>query len=303
MRPGVEWLHERRIPRPAGVAIHYLGSSAAIGAAALADRARARSTRSRRRSATVASRHRPRTSPPQPSTPPGSSTRSCSVSNTGSSGSPAAAASSIRRSPTAARRSRSSSGSSSRSRSRRTGSSRRSVRRVSFVTPRPAEEREADHRDLGSDRREARRLRAWTARDDHVRQHRALDRLLAIGLPYWLLIGVFAGHRRDRPCDRAARCGLVAIGAGLTVSWQTGALAAAIVYGFRLAPGLRDRPAHPRPRGRTLAAGRPRHRDERRPALRRLLRAARDSARRDPRDARRRARPETRIRPRRTCPR
>src|SRR3954453_11153031 len=25
MRPGVEWLHRHRIPRPAGVAIHYLG--------------------------------------------------------------------------------------------------------------------------------------------------------------------------------------------------------------------------------------------------------------------------------------
>src|SRR3954452_86789 len=25
MRPGVEWLHRKRIPRPAGVAIHYVG--------------------------------------------------------------------------------------------------------------------------------------------------------------------------------------------------------------------------------------------------------------------------------------
>ena len=56
----------------------------------------------------------------------------------------------------------------------------------------------------------------------------------AIGLPYWLLIGVAAGLLEIVPVIGPLAAGLVAIGAGLTVSWQLAALAAAIVYGFRL---------------------------------------------------------------------
>jgi predicted PurR-regulated permease PerM len=56
----------------------------------------------------------------------------------------------------------------------------------------------------------------------------------AIGLPYWLLIGVAAGILEIVPVVGPLAAGLVAIGAGLTVSWHTAALAAAIVYGFRL---------------------------------------------------------------------
>jgi predicted PurR-regulated permease PerM len=56
----------------------------------------------------------------------------------------------------------------------------------------------------------------------------------AIGLPYWLLIGVFAGIVEIVPVIGPLAAGLVAIGAGLTVSWQTAALAAAAVYGLRL---------------------------------------------------------------------
>jgi predicted PurR-regulated permease PerM len=56
----------------------------------------------------------------------------------------------------------------------------------------------------------------------------------AIGLPYWLLIGVAAGLLEIVPVIGPLAAGLVAIGAGLTVSWQLAAYAAAIVYGFRL---------------------------------------------------------------------
>lgn len=55
-----------------------------------------------------------------------------------------------------------------------------------------------------------------------------------IGVPYWLLIGVFAGIVEIVPVIGPLAAGLVAIGAGLTVSWQTAAAAAAAVYGLRL---------------------------------------------------------------------
>ena len=55
-----------------------------------------------------------------------------------------------------------------------------------------------------------------------------------IGLPYWLLIGVFAGIVEIVPVIGPLAAGLVAIGAGLTVSWQTAAAAAGAVYGLRL---------------------------------------------------------------------
>ena len=123
MRPGVEWLHERRIPRPIGVAIHYLGFLAAIGLLlwlivprALDQTEKAIGTiPTSAGDVADAAKHSHE-----------SSTRSCSVCSTGSSGCRAAAASFTRPSPMAAPPSRFSSRSSSRSRSPPTGSSRRS---------------------------------------------------------------------------------------------------------------------------------------------------------------------------------
>lgn len=55
------------------------------------------------------------------------------------------------------------------------------------------------------------------------------------GLPYWLLIGVFSGIVEIVPIVGPLAAGIVAIGAGLTVDWQTGAGAAIAVFGLRLA--------------------------------------------------------------------
>jgi predicted PurR-regulated permease PerM len=55
-----------------------------------------------------------------------------------------------------------------------------------------------------------------------------------IGVPYWLLIGVASGIVEIVPVIGPLAAGLLAIGAGLTVSWQTAALAAAAVFGLRL---------------------------------------------------------------------
>jgi predicted PurR-regulated permease PerM len=54
------------------------------------------------------------------------------------------------------------------------------------------------------------------------------------GLPYWLLIGVFAGIVEIVPVLGPLAAGVMAIGAGLTVSWQTAAGAAIAVFGLRL---------------------------------------------------------------------
>jgi predicted PurR-regulated permease PerM len=54
------------------------------------------------------------------------------------------------------------------------------------------------------------------------------------GLPYWLLIGVFSGIVEIVPVVGPLVAGLVAIGAGLTDSWQTAGGAAIAVYGLRL---------------------------------------------------------------------
>jgi predicted PurR-regulated permease PerM len=54
------------------------------------------------------------------------------------------------------------------------------------------------------------------------------------GLPYWLLIGVFAGIVEIVPVVGPLAAGVVAIGAGLTDSWQTAAGAAIAVFGLRL---------------------------------------------------------------------
>src|SRR5205085_222291 len=55
------------------------------------------------------------------------------------------------------------------------------------------------------------------------------------GLPYWLLLGVFAGIVEIVPVIGPLAAGVVAIGAGFTVDWQTAAGAAIAVFGLRLA--------------------------------------------------------------------
>jgi predicted PurR-regulated permease PerM len=55
------------------------------------------------------------------------------------------------------------------------------------------------------------------------------------GLPYWLLIGVFAGIVEIVPVIGPLAAGVVAIGAGLTTDWQTALGAAIAVFGLRLA--------------------------------------------------------------------
>jgi predicted PurR-regulated permease PerM len=55
-----------------------------------------------------------------------------------------------------------------------------------------------------------------------------------IGLPYWLLLGTFAGIVEILPVIGPFAAGAVAIGVGLTMSLETAALAAIAVYGLRL---------------------------------------------------------------------
>ena len=55
------------------------------------------------------------------------------------------------------------------------------------------------------------------------------------GLPYWLLIGVFSGIVEIVPIIGPLAAGIVAIGAGATVDWQTAAGAAIAVFGLRMA--------------------------------------------------------------------
>src|SRR4051794_27384790 len=54
------------------------------------------------------------------------------------------------------------------------------------------------------------------------------------GLPYWLLIGVFAGIVEIVPVIGPLAAGVFAIVAGLTVDWQTALGAAIAVFGLRL---------------------------------------------------------------------
>ena len=56
----------------------------------------------------------------------------------------------------------------------------------------------------------------------------------AIGLPYFLVVGVFAGVVEVLPVIGPLIAGLVAVGAGLTVSWKVALAAAGVVYGLRL---------------------------------------------------------------------
>jgi predicted PurR-regulated permease PerM len=55
-----------------------------------------------------------------------------------------------------------------------------------------------------------------------------------IGLPYFLLVGAFAGVVEILPVIGPLIAGLTAVAAGLTVSWQLAIAAAAMVYGFRV---------------------------------------------------------------------
>jgi predicted PurR-regulated permease PerM len=57
---------------------------------------------------------------------------------------------------------------------------------------------------------------------------------MLIGLPYWLLLGVFAGVVEIIPVVGPLAAGALAVGIGLTVSTQAAALAAVAVYGLRL---------------------------------------------------------------------
>jgi predicted PurR-regulated permease PerM len=56
----------------------------------------------------------------------------------------------------------------------------------------------------------------------------------AIGLPYWLLLAVFAGIVESVPIVGPLSAGIAAIGVGLTVSWQLAVEAAAVVLVVRL---------------------------------------------------------------------
>jgi predicted PurR-regulated permease PerM len=56
----------------------------------------------------------------------------------------------------------------------------------------------------------------------------------AIGLPYWVLIGAFAGVVEIVPVIGPLLAGAVAVGVGLTVSWQLALVAGLIVLAVRL---------------------------------------------------------------------
>ena len=70
-----------------------------------------------------------------------------------------------------------------------------------------------------------------------------------IGLPYWLLLGVFAGIVEIIPVIGPFAAGALAIGVGLTVSVHTAVLAAASVFGLRL---LQDYVINPRVLGHAV---------------------------------------------------
>ena len=70
-----------------------------------------------------------------------------------------------------------------------------------------------------------------------------------IGLPYFLLVGVFAGIVEILPVIGPLIAGLTAVAAGLTVSWQLGLAAGIVVYGFRI---LQDYVINPRLFGRAV---------------------------------------------------
>jgi predicted PurR-regulated permease PerM len=55
-----------------------------------------------------------------------------------------------------------------------------------------------------------------------------------IGLPFWLLLGVFAGIVEIVPVIGPLAAGTLAVGVGLTIDWQHGLYAAIAVWGLRL---------------------------------------------------------------------
>ena len=71
----------------------------------------------------------------------------------------------------------------------------------------------------------------------------------AIGLPYFLLVGVFAGIVEILPVIGPLIAGLTAVAAGLTVSWQLGLAAAIVIYGLRI---VQDYVINPRLFGRAV---------------------------------------------------
>ena len=71
----------------------------------------------------------------------------------------------------------------------------------------------------------------------------------AIGLPYWLLVGIFAGVVEIIPVIGPFVAAATAIGVGLTVSLHTAALAAVVVFGLRL---LQDYVINPRVLGHAV---------------------------------------------------
>ena len=123
----------------------------------------------------------------------------------------------------------------------------------------------------------------------------------AIGLPYWILVGAFAGIVEIIPVIGPLAAGALAVGVGLTVSWQTGLAAGLAVLVVRLLEDYLVIPRAARRRGRADAARRARLRDRLRAPLRRLRGDPGDPARRGDRDADRRDRARTGTRPRRTC--
>jgi predicted PurR-regulated permease PerM len=70
-----------------------------------------------------------------------------------------------------------------------------------------------------------------------------------IGLPYFLLVGVFAGIVEILPVIGPLIAGLTAVAAGLTVSWQLALAAAIVVYGLRI---VQDYVINPRLFGRAV---------------------------------------------------
>jgi predicted PurR-regulated permease PerM len=70
-----------------------------------------------------------------------------------------------------------------------------------------------------------------------------------IGLPYFLLVAVFAGIVEILPVIGPLIAGLTAVAAGLTVSWQLGLAAAIVVYGLRI---VQDYVINPRLFGRAV---------------------------------------------------
>ncbi len=70
-----------------------------------------------------------------------------------------------------------------------------------------------------------------------------------IGLPYWLLLGVFAGLVEMVPVVGPLAAGVLAVGVAATQSWQQAILAAIAVYGLRL---LQDYVVNPRVLGHAV---------------------------------------------------